>query len=225
MLFEIPRILRLNAGNLGDYAVFEGWGHLRDALKAGKGCFILTAHFGNWEILNAAVTVMLKGRAAIVARPLDFPPLEKIFSNIRSRFGAEIIPKRRAMRRILKCIKDGLAVGILLDQNVDWYEGVFVPFLGIPACSNKALALLALKTGAPVIPAFAVRMPDGRYRIVIERALEIIRTGDETFDVEENTRLFTETIERYVKVHPDQWFWFHRRWKTKPFCPVGHVTD
>jgi KDO2-lipid IV(A) lauroyltransferase len=220
MIFEVPKITRLRAGNIKQFAEVEGLANLESVLSRGKGCFFLAAHFGNWELLNAAVSISLGGRMAIVARPLDFPPLEKIVSSIRGRFGTEIIPKRKAMRRILKSIKGGVPVGIMLDQNVDWYEGVFVPFMGRVACANKALAVLALKTWAPVVPVFTVRLPDGRYRVIIEKELDIIRTGDETLDVEENTRLFTHTIERYVKDYPDHWFWFHRRWKTRPYCAL-----
>lgn len=225
MIFEIPRILRLKESNLSQFFVFEGLDHLRKMETDGKGGFLLTGHFGNWELLNAAVSILLRGKAAIVARPLDFPPLERLFSELRGLFGTRIIPKRKAMRQILRCSREGIPVGILLDQNVDWYEGVFVPFLGRPACANKALALLALRIGAPVIPAFSIRMPDGRYRLVFEEPLSIARTGDETRDIEENTRIFTQTIERYVKMHPDHWFWFHRRWKTRPYCPWTPSSD
>ena len=112
-------------------------------------------------------------------------------------------------------------VGILLDQNVDWYEGVFVPFLGKPACTNKGLALLARKTGAPVIPVFSVKQADGRYRIIFEKELPAIDTGGGTGDMEENTRQYNRVIERYVMRFPDHWFWFHRRWKTKPYCSLS----
>jgi KDO2-lipid IV(A) lauroyltransferase len=225
MIFEIPRILRLSDSNLSQFFVFEGLDNLKRMEADGKGGFFLTAHFGNWELLNAAASILLKGNTAIVARPLDFPPLERLFSELRGLFGTRIIPKRKAMRQILRCSKEGIPVGILLDQNVDWYEGVFVPFLGRPACANKALALLALRTGAPVIPAFTIRMPDGRYRLVFEEPIAIVRTGDETWDIEENTRIFTQTIDRYVKRYPDHWFWFHRRWKTRPYCPWTPYSD
>ncbi|NQU16265.1 MAG: lysophospholipid acyltransferase family protein, partial [Desulfobacteraceae bacterium] len=116
--------------------------------------------------------------------------------------------------------KKNMAIGFLMDQNVDWYEGVFVRFLGRTACTNKGLALLALRTGTPVIPMFSARQEDGRYRITFGREVALVRTGDKTRDLEENTQLFSEIIETYVRKHPDQWFWFHRRWKTKSYCPL-----
>ncbi|MBW2017032.1 MAG: lysophospholipid acyltransferase family protein [Deltaproteobacteria bacterium] len=147
MLFEVPHILRMNPANMDRYVLFEGKEILERVLAKGKGCFLLTAHFGNWEMMSAAVTLLFP-RLAIVVRPIDFAPLDRLISEIRTRFGTEIIPKRKAMRQVLKAIKEKKNVGILLDQNVDWYEGVFVDFLGRRACTNKGLARLALKTGA-----------------------------------------------------------------------------
>jgi KDO2-lipid IV(A) lauroyltransferase len=124
------------------------------------------------------------------------------------------------MRRVMKAIREKNMVGILLDQNVDWYEGVFAKFLGRWACTNKGLAVMALRTGAPVVPAFAVRQKDGRYHIIFEDEIELVRTGDQTKDIEQNTALFTDIIETYIRRYPDHYFWFHRRWKTQPYCPL-----
>jgi KDO2-lipid IV(A) lauroyltransferase len=133
------------------------------------------------------------------------------------------------MKKLLAAKKENKVIGILLDQNVDWYEGVFVPFLGKSACTNKGLALVALRTGSPVIPAFSVRQPDGRYRVMFEDEVSLLKTGDKIKDIEENTALFTQIIGKYVSQYPDQWFWFHKRWKTRPFCPLPedyyHRTD
>ncbi len=220
MIFETPHILRLRPENLDRYVVFENGKSFHRAMKAGKGVFILTGHFGNWELMSAAVSLRFAPKGAVIARPIDFLPAERLMYKLRSRFGNQIIPKQRAMRRVIKAVKDNRAIGFLMDQNVDWYEGVFVRFLGRPACTNKGLALVALRTGTPVIPVFSVRQKDGRYRIIFESEVELVRTGNKTTDLEENTQRFSEIIERYVSQYPDQWFWFHRRWKTKPYCPL-----
>ena len=219
MIFEVPHILRLTPDNLGDYVLFHQEENLLQAMAKGKGVFILTAHFGNWELMSSAMSLRYNG-GAVVVRPIDFPPLDRLVSRLRSRFGTEIIPKQRAMRRLMGATRERKLVGILLDQNVDWYEGVFVKFLGRWACTNKGLALLALKTGTPVVPVFPVRQPDGRYRVIFDPEVELIRTGDKVRDVEDNTALFTRAIERYVLKHPDHWFWYHRRWKTKNTCEL-----
>ena len=181
---------------------------------------MLTGHFGNWELMSAAMALRFNANGAVVVRPADFAPADRLLTSLRSRFGTEIIAKKRAMKKLLAAKKENKVIGILLDQNVDWYEGVFVPFLGKSACSNKGLALVALRTGSPVVPSFSVRQPDGRYRIVFEDAVSLIRTGDKIKDIEENTALFTQIIGKYVSQYPDQWFWFHKRWKTRPYCPL-----
>jgi len=229
MLFEAPHILRLNRKKLDRYVIIDNEYALSQALKKGRGVFILTGHFGNWELMSAATALRFNAKGAVVVRPADFAPADRLLENLRSRFGTEIIPKKRAMKKLLAAKKENKAIGILLDQNVDWYEGVFVPFLGKPACTNKGLALVALRTGSPVIPAFSVRQPDGRYRVIFGDEVPLLRTGDKIKDIEDNTALFTQIIEKYVSRYPDQWFWFHKRWKTKPFCPLPedyyHRTD
>jgi KDO2-lipid IV(A) lauroyltransferase len=107
-------------------------------------------------------------------------------------------------------------LGILIDQNVSMVEGVFVDFFGRPACTTTGLALLALHTGAPVIPGYVVRMDDGRYRFIFEEEVELVRTGDREQDVLINTQKYTRIIEDTVRKYPDQWLWVHQRWKTVP---------
>jgi len=219
MLFEVPHIFRLNLNNLHRYVYFENEEILTEALAKGKGCFLLTGHFGNWELMSAATTLRFQTSGIAVARPADFAPVEDLLMRLRTRFGTEIIPKKKAMKKLLMGTRKNKAMGILLDQNVDWYEGVFVPFLGQPACTNKGLALIAMKTGAPVIPIFSARQPDGRYRVVFEKEVALIHTGSKLSDTEENTALFNRIINKYIYWYPEQWFWFHKRWKTKPSCP------
>ncbi|MCP4577598.1 MAG: lysophospholipid acyltransferase family protein [Deltaproteobacteria bacterium] len=219
MLFEVPHIFKLNLNNLHRYVYFENEEILTEALSKGKGCFILTGHFGNWELMSAATALRFNTKGAVVARPADFAPAEDLLMRLRTRFGTEVIPKKKAMKKLLMGTRNNVTMGILLDQNVDWYEGVFVPFLGQPACTNKGLALIAMKTGAPVIPVFSARQPDGRYRVVFEKEVTLIRSGSKLSDIEENTALFNRIINKYIYWYPEQWFWFHKRWKTRASCP------
>ena len=218
-IFEIPYMLRLNRENLHNYAVFDNEENLLNAVRKGKGVLFLTAHFGNWELLFAAIAVRF-GSCALVVRPPDFLPVATVMSDLRSRLGVESINKRRAMRRLLTLLRANQPVGIMLDQNVDWYEGAFVDFFGRLACTNKGLAQMALKTEASVVPVFAVRQRDGRYRIIFEKEVGLLRTGDKTRDVEGNTALFAKITETYVRKYPDHWLWFHNRWKTRPYSPL-----
>jgi KDO2-lipid IV(A) lauroyltransferase len=219
MFFEIPHIFRMTHNTLDRYVILDGEENVVNALSRNKGVFFLTAHFGNWEFLCAAGSLMT-GNLAVIARPADFKPLDRMIGEIRTLFGTEVILKQKALRRVRSALRENKLIGILLDQNVDWYEGIYVPFFGRWACTNKGLALLAVMTGTPVVPAFPVRQKDGRYRLIFEKEVELRRTGDRTRDIEENTELFTNIIEKYVIKYPDHWFWFHKRWKTKNYCPL-----
>ena len=189
----------------------EGVEHLRRAAAAGHGILVLTAHYGNWELLAAAHG--LTGLPlSFVVRPLDEPILDDLADRFRRRSGAELIVKHRAVREVMQALRRGRMVGILLDQNATRAEGVFVPFFGIPACTSKGLALLALRTGAPVVPVFLRREPDGRHCMDVRPPLPAPAGGD----VLAYTAAFNEAIEAAIRRAPEQWLWMHARWRTRP---------
>lgn len=216
--FEIGWSLTVNGRNFGRRFRVDGLHHLQTAYNRGNGVLTLTGHTGNWELLPLATAMAAGYPASIIYRPLDFAPLDRFFIDLRSRYGATMIPKAHSMRRVLKSLRRRELVGVLLDQNVDWYDGVFVDFFGHPACTNKGLALLAMKTGAPVVPGFLMR--EGRtFRAVFRPEIPLIRTGDRTKDIETNTQRYNDALEALIREYPDQWFWVHRRWKGKPYRP------
>jgi KDO2-lipid IV(A) lauroyltransferase len=159
---------------------------------------------------------MIKFPINIVVRPLDFKPLDHFIFNLRTRYGGKIIPKERSIHAIIKGLHRGEMVALLMDQNVDWYEGVFVDFMGHRACTSKGLALLALKTEAPVVPVFMIREKSG-LRAEFEPEIVTVKTGDRQKDIETNTQEYNRVIENFVRRYPEQWFWIHQRWKTKPY--------
>lgn len=188
--------------------------HVTAALSEGRGVFYLSAHFGNWE-LAAAAHRLIGLPLNVVVRPLDNPFLEARVARGRAAGGIRLIPKRTAVRAVRAALARNECVGILLDQDAG-RTGVFAPFFDRPASTSRVLAVLALKTGAPVVPGFIRRLPDGRHEVQIEPALGLSRTGDRERDVAENTARFNAAIERHVRACPEQWFWVHRRWKTRP---------
>jgi Kdo2-lipid IVA lauroyltransferase/acyltransferase len=217
LFYEVCRSTALSDDDYSRLVTIEGRHHIEDAYARGRGVLLLTAHFGNWEYLTAMIPHF--GRPiSIVYRPLDFKPLEHFIVSLRTRFGASMIAKKKGFRKVLGSLQRKEMAALLMDQNVAWREGVFAPFFNRPACTNKGLALLALKTGAPVVPVFLLREADG-YRGIIQAEIPLIRTGDRTKDVETNTAAYNRAIEAMVRRYPDQWFWVHRRWNTKPFCP------
>jgi Kdo2-lipid IVA lauroyltransferase/acyltransferase len=217
ILFEIGWSLRCDLAELVGHISINGKDRFEAALARGEGVLLLTAHAGNWELMPI-LAVMGGVPVSVLYRPLDFKPLDRFIRKLRSRFGASLIPTHRSARRVLGALHRGEAVALLMDQNVDWYEGVFVDFFGHRACTNKGLALIALKTGAPVLPVFMTRNRDG-FTAEIGHELPLLRTGDKTKDLEANTQQYNDVIESFARRFPDQWFWVHQRWKTRPYHP------
>ena len=221
IIFEIAWSARLKRNDFTKHFSIHGIEDYRAAGKKGRGVLLLTIHVGNWELLPI-VGAMGGLPVDIVYRPLDFVPLNDYFLRLRSRFGAGMIPTTRSMRKILKSLNSGRSVALLMDQNFDCHEGVFVDFFGHRACTNKGMALLARKTGAPVVPVFLVREKE-RFRAEFGAEIPWIKTGDKTNDIESNTECYNKVIEDFIRRYPDQWFWVHQRWKTKPFHPWPRV--
>jgi len=188
----------------------EGLEHVDAALQRGRGVLFATAHLGNWE-LSAYAHALLAAPMDIVVRPLDNPLLDALVERRRSLSGNRIIGKQEYARAILKALAANRAVGILVDQNSAADAGVFVDFFGAKACAGVGFVKLAARSGAVVIPGFAVwEETEKRYVLRFRPPVEI--TGDAVRD----TQAVQTEIERAIRQHPDQWLWIHRRWKTRP---------
>lgn len=216
ILFEIGWLSSTRLKGLQNKITVKGLEHYTNAYKKGKGVLIITGHIGNWELLSIAGT-LADIPINVLYRPLDFKPMDRFMEKMRTRFGAKLITANHGMRKTLMALKKGEAVVILLDQNVDYYLGVWVDFFGTPACTSNGLALLAQKTGAPVISAFLTRANDG-FVVEFGKEIPLVKTGDKTKDVYQNTFNYTKSIEDHIRKYPEQWFWVHRRWKTKHYC-------
>jgi len=214
MLFEVMRTPWFSSDGIDSFVRCEGEDNLHKALARGKGVIILTAHLGNWELL--ATWLALKGyKMDVVVRDMDNPLVARLVEWMRTRHGHAMVLKKRSMRRLLKTLAGGGIAGILLDQNVTRVEGVFVDFFGLPACTNQGPAMLAAVSGAAVIPTFITR-EGGRHVIRIGPEIELERRGDKKQDALVNTARFTQAMEEAIRRNPGQWFWVHRRWKTRP---------
>ena len=198
----------------------EGFEHLDAARRRGKGVLALTAHLGPWELMILTTPVFYEP-IHVVVRPLDNPRLDDLLTTLRERGGSQLIRKREAVRAILQTLRRGKTVGIMIDQHISEREGVVVPFFGRPASTASAPALIAIRSGAAVVPAGIIRLAGrGRYRIRIFPEVEVRRSGDLKADLVENTARFNQAIEAMIREHPDHWFWVHRRWKTtQPLDP------
>ena len=211
---EFCRLPWLTEKNLAGYIECDGFENFKKAYDKGQGVIFLTGHFGNWELM--AIFYALKGYPVdIIVRDLDNPVVDEFIRWVRTRAGNRTISKGRSMRELMRVLSKGGIVGVLLDQNVTWSEGVFVNFFNQLACTNKGTALLALASNAAVVPTFIVRERKG-HRIIIGEEITLVNTGDRANDQLNNTAIFTRVIEDFVKKYPEQWFWLHQRWKSRP---------
>jgi phosphopantetheine--protein transferase-like protein len=187
------------------------------AYHRGKGVLVLTGHFGNWEVaLPAAIERFpeYRGRFHILRRPLpawlDGPVTRRMRKS-----GLGVIAKRGSLQTILDRLAARDAVVFIMDQHAGARDGVLVDFFGVPAWTFRSLALVALSTGAPVVPAALWRETDGSHVLRFEEALDPVDGGGADETIAANTRRYNAALERIILRHPEQWFWFHRRWKQR----------
>jgi Kdo2-lipid IVA lauroyltransferase/acyltransferase len=191
---------------------------LHDAMARGKGLIACTAHFGNFEVLAATYSI-LGVPVTMITRPMGKSRVNDLWRRTRRRAGIEDLVVRRGgdtLAAAVRSMKAGRALGYVIDQNMSRRRAVFPTFFGVPAATAPTPAVLAMRTGAPVIFVVAIRQPDGRHRVVFEGPLEVPRTGDRERDVLAFLQDLNDRLERWVRLHPEQWYWLHRRWKTRP---------
>ncbi|MEO8127034.1 MAG: lysophospholipid acyltransferase family protein [Bryobacteraceae bacterium] len=216
ILVAFSRFPRLNQQNIGQWIRYEGFEHFEEARRRGKGVLFATAHLGNWE-LSAFAHALMARPMNVVVRPLDNTRIDGIVETYRTLSGNTLIEKKEAARSILKALAQNEAVGILIDQNASLDQGVFVDFFGVPACANVAFAKIAARSGAAVIPGFALWSESERKYVL--RFYPIVEmTGNAAAD----TAAIQGQLERVIREYPDQWLWIHRRWKTRPPTEGGN---
>lgn len=215
VFFDFLAVTKLSRAQLEERVLVEGGHHYLSSVARRKGVFLLSAHFGNWEI-GALAAGLLAGPISSVVRPLDNPKLEEELARRRGKFGNRVIAKKNAARQILREIRAGSTVAILIDQNVLAREAVFVPFFGRPAATSPVLALLQKKTDAAVVPVFCRPEDGGRYQLKFEPPvlLEQFPAADQT--PEFLTACYTKVTEDAVRARPELWLWMHNRWRTRP---------
>jgi KDO2-lipid IV(A) lauroyltransferase len=192
----------------------EGEDRVRTALAAGKGAIIFSGHFGYWE-LHGLVHALVLAPMSVLARPLDNPHLHRLLEQMRCATGNHVIYRQGALRKVLRALQANECVAILIDQHIHGADAVPVDFFGRPAATTAALATLALRTGAPLVPAFAIPLPDGRCRLIYEHPVEM-PPATSADPVLELTQRCTDVLEMYVRRYPHLWLWMHRRWRDLP---------
>lgn len=210
LMLAFARLPKMSPENIGEWIEYDGLENFTRAEARGKGVLVATAHLGNWE-LSAFAHAWMHKPMHVVVRPLDNPRIDQLVRERRKLSGNHIIDKKNAAREILRALHAGDAVGILIDQNSSLDEGVFVDFFGHKACANAAFVKLAHKTGAAVVPGYAV-WNEARHKYILRFDPEISITGD----VQADTQKVHSHLEQVIRKHPEQWLWIHRRWKTRP---------
>jgi len=213
-LVEALWMPRLTTGALRRLVRLEGREHLDAALAGGHGAILISAHYGNWEIM-APRLVDAGYRISTIARDADDPGVNRILNDLRRGAGQQILPRASATRPALACLRRNEVLALLLDQNT-LKGGVFVPFFGIPAATAAGPATLALRTGAPLVPIFCVRQPDRSHVARILPPILPESVGDTAADVLRLTAAITAAIEAQIRAEPEQWLWIHNRWKLRP---------
>jgi KDO2-lipid IV(A) lauroyltransferase len=208
-LISIPRMMK----NFSRHAEVRNAEGIARALHKKRGVLFLISHFGNWEIM-AHACVALGHKLASVGRPLKNPLIYREIERLRCFNGAVVLKKKWIAREIIERLKNNWCVALLVDQYAGRHAP-FVPFFGHPVSTTPAAALLAMKTGAVVLPVFDVRERYGYHHICVCDPVDIVATGDREADIRENCARFNCVIEDWVRRYPDQWLWMHRRWRRK----------
>jgi KDO2-lipid IV(A) lauroyltransferase len=212
LLMELLRVSTVSPDALRRLCVFDGSERSRQARSHGRGVIYVTGHFGFWE-LQAIAHGLVYEPIAVVARPLDNPLLHDLLERVRTSTGNEVIYRKGGLRRILRALQQNRGVALLIDQHIQTPDAVLVDFFGRPAATTSAVGILALRTGATVIPVFALPIDDGRYKLVYEHPVS--PPADESHEaLRDFTQRCTDVLEMYVRRYPEYWLWMHRRWRT-----------
>jgi KDO2-lipid IV(A) lauroyltransferase len=209
------RLSKLDAKAVVNRTVTEGWEELHEARSLGRGVILVTGHYGNWEIAAASVAARGVPIAAIVRRQGNRLVDERL-QELRRNLGVETIYQGQAPTRVPRILRANGVVGIVGDQDAR-KSGVFTPFFNRPASTHRGPALFALRLNAPVFSCIARRLPGNDVRYEVRgRRVEVGRTGNLDEDVRALLTELSRRLEEEVRRAPEQYFWFHRRWKTRP---------
>ena len=214
-LFEILWYPRMSCEQVSKSMHFDNPDVVRNAYKKGKGLLILTAHFGNWELLGGCLVVEFGFPVAGIARTQANRLVDRSINERRLRFGNKVIPMETSLREVMRALRAGEAVGIVADQAAP-KENVLIEFFGTKLPTHQGPSVFSLKTGSPLVAVFSVRRPDGSYDAYVEEVPSADLTEYNDENVTELTRRHVKITEDFIRRFPDQWMWMHKRWKHVP---------
>ncbi len=184
------------------------------ALALGKGVIVLTAHLGNWEFVGAYLRA--KGyEGAVIARRIYFYKYNDYLIRLRSVHKLTTLYRDRSPKEALRLLRENKILGMLADQDIDSIDGIFVNFFGRQTYTPTAPVKIAMASGAPLIPCYMIRKND-KYDFIIEEPIYVEKAENKEEAIKFYTQKWTDILESYIRRHPEQWVWMHKRWKTKP---------
>jgi len=212
---RLPRTAKMHLRHL---VKFDGLEHLDEALAKGKGVLAVSAHFGNWELLGAALSA--RGyEVHVLAREVFDERVEQRLQRLRECAGLKVHVGRGGLLGILRALRRGKIVGVLLDQDTGG-PAEFAEFFGHPARTPTTPFLIARKWGAEIVPMLIRLEDDLTHRAVVHEALP---PPEADHFVLQDLRAWHRILEREIAERPAQWVWFHRRWKSRPrAADLGH---
>ena len=212
---EVMYMPNLTAENFEAYMEIHHMERMKAALAEGHGVVILTAHIGNWEWLSAALTFSGLPLTAIV-KPQPNEQHTRLLNEFREMVGVEVFSRGTSeLLGATRALKQGKCLGFLVDQD-GGPGGAFIDFLGKEASTPMGAAVFSKKFLSPVVPAFILRKPDGKHKVIIGEPLRYEDHGDANKDLFDFTVRMTRIVEKLILENPSQWLWFQKRWNTPP---------
>ena len=215
---EFVHIPKMDAAYIREHFRIEGVEYTRESLEGrNQPAMVMTGHFGNWELLSHVYGKVI-APAAFIVRPLKSGILDRIVTERRECAGNTVIRKADSAKEVTKVLRKRILVGILIDQNVDRHKGILADFFTRKAYTTFGIARLALAMNAAIHPGFIFRDPARKFHHVLRFGppLQIDPGAPRDEEVARVTRRCNEELEKAIREAPDQWMWFHRRWKTRP---------
>ena len=214
-LLELIWVPNFTSEQLAKMVHFDHPETIQEAHKRGKGVLLLTAHFGNWEILGQSILAQFGVRVNGIAKTQANLLVNRSIDKRRERFGNRVIHMETSLREVLKALREGEIVGIVADQAAP-KENVPIEFFGTMVPTHQGPSAFSLKTGAPIVAVFTVRRPDSTYDCFVEEVPSSDLVGSSEENIIELTKRHVKVTEKYIRMYPDHWLWQHKRWKHVP---------
>jgi len=220
--FEVLNLTKVDKKYVEKYIDIANIECLHEAVRTGNGVVLLTGHFGDWELLSL-VSSVIGFPILVLAREQKMKRLNDLLNRLRESNGCKVISKGMPTKNLFKALYAKKVIGILSDQDAG-KNGMFVDFFGRPTSSHSGPFEIAKRTGAVIIPNFAVRQHGPYHKVFLEDYLKFSNTVSAD-EIRENLQKFTALLEKYVRLYPDQWLWLHKRWKSTPVRTVLVLSD